>query len=158
MKPTSVVTAALMGLAVYLLLQFVFGMYGLVAHTVVSDYLDRSRDTLVRVRERREELQREVEALTGDAETIRIEARRIGIVASDEVVVRVDGRDRRPRYRYSSGEQPLEVPWPRDNRPLFRAVGFATTLLVLLVYLLGSPPPRRRPARDEEWEIEITER
>ena len=158
MKPTSVVTAALMGLAVYLLLQFVFGTYGVVAHAVISDYLERSQVALTRVRERRDEFQREVDSLTGDVETIRVEARRIGIVASDEIVVRVDGRERRPTYRYSPGEQPLEVPWPRDNRPLFRAGGFAVTLLVLLVNLLGSPPPRRRTAREEEWEVEITDR
>lgn len=160
MKPSSVVTAALMGLAVYFLLQFVFGTYGVVAYAVMSDYLERSREALETALERRTEFQSEVDSLTVDAEQIRVEARRIGFVDEDEIVVRIDGRERVSAFEYDPGSLPVDVPWPRDNRPLFRSIGLAVTLLILLLHLLGTPPnavPSRR-VRDEEWEIEIGSR
>lgn len=157
MKPSSMVTAALTGLAVYFLLQFVFGAYGVVAYSVVSDYLDRSRDALTQAQGQQLVFQREIDSLTMDSERILVEARAIGIVGDNEVVVRINGRPRTPVYRYDPGALPTDVPWPRDNRPLFRSIGLAASLLILLLHLLSAPAPERMPRglRDEEWEIEI---
>lgn len=157
MKPSSVMTAALSGLVVYLLLQIVFGMYGVIATGVMTEYLEASRRDLLDAQEQRVRFQQEIESLTTDEERIRIEARAIGMVDDTDVVVRVNGYQRAPRYSYDPGVLPVEIPWPRDNRPLFRSIGLATALLVMLLYLLrvpqSVPPPRR--ARDEEWDVEI---
>jgi len=157
MKPSSLVIAALSGFFVYLLLQIVFGMYGVIATDVLTTYLEESRTDLAIAREYRSRFQQEIDSLTTDEEQIRIEARAIGMVDDSEVVLRINGHRRIPAYRYDPGVLPVEIPWPRDNRPLFRSIGFAAALLVMLLYLLNVPKsaPSPRRVRDDEWDVEI---
>jgi cell division protein FtsB len=156
MKLASAVIAGLTAITVYLSLQLVFGSYGVIAHSVVSEYLDRSEEALEVAVQRRNDLQREIASLTADRETIRVEARRIGFVAPDETLVRVAGRDRHTAFRYALGSLPADVPIPRDNRPLFRSIALAAALIVLIVAFLRAPEDTPRPGRrDEEWEIEV---
>ncbi len=159
MKPSSVLIALLLGISVYLLLQLSFGTHGIVARSVLLDYLVDAESALSDAQLQGAELQREIESLTSDPERIIIEARRIGMVGEREVIVRLDGYGRLPAYQYQPGSLPTDVPWPSDNRPLFRSIALAVTLFVLLIYLFKTPATQQLPKRrDDEWEIHVDER
>lgn len=158
MKLWSLLYAALIGLGTYLLLELFFGSYGLVAYRLMTEHVTIARTELTALEDRHEELSRQVRLLTAEAETIRLEARDSGLVAENEYVVRIDGREPRPRHRYLPGSLPPAVPETRDNRPLFRSIGLAVALVYILVDALASQPslsfvPRRR--RDHRWDVEV---
>ncbi|TVR69410.1 MAG: septum formation initiator family protein [Spirochaetaceae bacterium] len=138
MKPSWLVIAALLGLGVYLALELLFGPYGFIAYRQLERFRERSVLELNELHRQTEELQRQVRMLTTDAETIRMEARDIGLVGRNEVVLRLENRDPRPRHRYMPGTVPAEMTRVRDNRPLFRSVGFTVFLVALLVPLVGT--------------------
>lgn len=152
MKASLLIPATLMGLTVYLLLEVIFGQYGIIAYHRLDDFRDRSVLELAEIKDQTRVLQRQVRLLTTDRETVRLEARDIGFVATDEMVLRVQNRDPRLRHRYQPGALPSRFPQVRDNRPLFRSVGFAVFLLTLLFDLsawgrLRAAPGRRYGAR-----------
>jgi cell division protein FtsB len=157
MKASSLITATLMGLGIYLLLELIFGQYGLISHRALNSFHQDSLMEQDMLQKQTDFLQRQVRLLTTDAETIRLEAREIGFVARDEVVLRLEGRDPRPRHRYQPGALPSRVPRVRDNRPLFRSVGFTVFLLTLLVQITGLRAVRlpkrtsRRSRQDGPW-------
>ena len=129
--------ATLLGLGVYLVLELLFGPYGVIAFNQLERFRDRSVLELNELHRQTADLQLQVRMLTTDAETIRLEARDIGLVGQNEVVLRLENRDPRPRHRYMPGTVPAKISPVRDNRPLFRSVGFTAFLLTLLVQLLG---------------------
>lgn len=137
MKLSWLVIAALLGLGVYLSLELLFGPYGLVAYHQLERFRERSLVEFEVLHRQTAELQRQVRMLTTDAETIRLEARDIGLVAANEVVVRLENRDPRPRHRYMPGTLPAQMKQVRDNRPLFRSLGLTVFLLSLLIPLAG---------------------
>lgn len=158
MKPWSLLCAALIGLASYFTLELFFGSYGLVAYRLMEDYRAVARDELEHIAERHAALERQIRLLSGNAETIRLEARDSGLIRPDEYVVRIEGREPRPRHRYLPGSLPPAVPVSRDNRPLFRSIALAVSLVFLLVDTLSFQPRmftlHRR--RDEgSWEVEV---
>ncbi|MFW5693756.1 MAG: FtsB family cell division protein [Alkalispirochaeta sp.] len=160
MKLWSVVIAALVGVAAYLLLELFFGSYGFVAFELMEEYVDLSNQELQELEERHASLQEQVRQLTTSRETIRLEARDSGLVRTDEYVVRIEGREPRPRHRYSPGSLPPVVPRTRDNRPLFRSIGVAVALVYILVDALAAHPnsmasPGRRRARESAWDVEV---
>jgi cell division protein FtsB len=158
MKLWSLVLSAFVGVAAYLLLELFFGSYGLVSYQLLSEHSLRAREGLAELEAHHDELEQQVRLLTTDAETIRIEARDSGLVGSDEIVLRVAGREPRPRHRYMPGSLPPTVPQTRDNRPLFRAIGLAVALVYILVDALRVPPALtifRRTRRHGEWKIEV---
>ncbi|MCG8478184.1 MAG: septum formation initiator family protein [Spirochaetales bacterium] len=158
MKLSSLLTALLLGIASYLAFEIIFGSYGVIAYRLMDEYADGNRARLESLYARREELLRQVHLLTTDAETLRIEARDSGLIARDEYVLRIVGREARSVYRYSPGAFPDALPRTRDNRPLFRAIGLTVALLYLLIDIIITRPRRDRvvPRRaDDEWEVEI---
>jgi cell division protein FtsB len=158
MKLWSLVLSALVGVAAYLLLELFFGSYGLVSYRILSEHARRAEEGLAELQEHHDELGQQVRLLTTDIETIRIEARDSGLIAGDEIVLRVAGREPRPRHRYMPGSLPPTVPQARDNRPLFRAIGLAVALVYILVDALRVPPALtifRRTRRQDEWKIEV---
>lgn len=159
MKISSLLTALLLGIASYLAFELLFGSYGVIAYRLMDEYADGNRLRLESLYTRQEELLRQVHLLTTDAETLRIEARDSGLVASDEYVLRIVGREPRSVYRYVPGAPPDSLPRTRDNRPLFRAIGLTISLLYILIDIIITRPRTdhvaRRRAGDDEWEVEI---
>lgn len=154
MKPSWLVVATFLGLGTYLFLELLVGQYGLVAFRVLQRFRERAVVELEEVQDRTELLRREVRLLTTDGETVHLEARDIGLVGENEVVVRIGERDPRSRHRYQPGAVPARMPRVRDHRPLFRSIGFSVFLIVLLVELVGVRGPaawiRRRKKRRRE--------
>ncbi len=138
MKPTWFVTSTLAGLGVYLLLELVFGQYGMIAFRTMEEFRSKAAQELEVLQRQTLDLQRQVRLLTTDSETIRLEARDIGLVGMEEIVVRLENHETRPRHRYQPGAVPSRMPRIRDNRPLFRSLGFTVFLVTLLVQLIGS--------------------
>tara|TARA_B100000614_G_scaffold253583_1_gene267677 strand:- start:247 stop:744 length:498 start_codon:yes stop_codon:yes gene_type:complete len=158
MKLWSLLFAALVGLGTYLTLELFFGSYGFVAQGLLEEYIQVSEADLARVEERHAALQRQVQQLTTEAETIRLEARDSGLVAPDEYVLRIEGRQPRPRHRYLPGALPPVMPETRDNRPLFRSIGLAVALVYILVDSLAAQPQLvllRRRREDGRWDVEV---
>lgn len=160
MKLWSLVIAALVGVATYLLLELFFGSYGFVAYELMDEYVALSNQELQELEERHAALRQQIRQLTTSRETIRIEARDSGLIASDEYVVRIEGREPRPRHRYMPGSLPPTIPGTRDHRPLFRSIGVAVALVYLLVDALAFQPkpagkPRRRRSTAATWEVEV---
>lgn len=158
MKPWSLLCAALIGIASYFTLELFFGSYGLVAYRLMEDYRAVAREELEHIAEHHAELERQIRLLSTDSETIRLEARDSGLVLPDEYVVRIEGREPRPRHRYLPGSLPPAIPVSRDNRPLFRSIALAVSLVFLLVDTLSVQPRlftmHRR--RDEGlWDVEV---
>lgn len=141
------VVATLMGLGVYLVLELLFGNYGIIAYRSLERFRDKAVIELEDLRRQTSELQRQVRRLTTDSETVRLEARDIGLVGRDDVVIRLENRDPRPRHRYEPGAMPVSPPRVRDNRPLFRSLGFTVFLLTLLVQVAAT---RNNAGRQEE--------
>jgi cell division protein FtsB len=153
MKLTSVLIGALIGLATYLTLELIFGSYGHIAYQRLEAYVAEARRDLASVQERHRDLQDRIRLLRRSAEAVRLEARDVGIVAPDEYVVRIEGREPRPRHRYMPGTIPGRIPEVRDNRPLFRSIAVAIALVYLLVDVVAHQPVRaatRRARRREE--------
>ncbi|MFP4151423.1 MAG: septum formation initiator family protein [Alkalispirochaeta sp.] len=159
MKRTSLLGIALFGVGTYLLLELLFGSYGVFAHHMMERYLLEAEEDLAELEERRNELRQQVDLLTGDGETIRLEARDIGFIESDERIIRLEGHEPRPRHRYLPGTTPKPVPVPRDNRPLFRAIALALSLVALIVETLrhttGDVLPRREGRGGSEWDVDV---
>ncbi len=160
MKLWSLVIAALLGVATYLLLELFFGSYGFVAYDLMGEYVELSSQELQELEERHDALRDQIRQLTTSRETIRLEARDSGLVGSDEYVIRIDGREPRPRHRYSPGSLPPVIPRTRDNRPLFRSIGVAVALVYILVDTLAFQPHpailhRRRRGKNSEWDVEV---
>ncbi len=158
MKISSLLTALLLGIASYLAFELLFGSYGVIAYRLMDEYADGNRVRLESLYARQEELLRQVHLLTTDAETLRIEARDSGLVAGDEYVLRIVGREARSVYRYTPGALPDALPRTRDNRPLFRAIGLTISLLYLLIDIIITRPRSDRAVlrrNDEDWEVEI---
>ena len=160
MKASSLITASFMGLGIYLLLELVFGQYGFISYRALDSFHRNAISELDSLKRQTDALQLQVRLLTTDAETIRLEAREIGFVARDEVVLRLEGRDPRPRHRYQPGALPSRVSRVRDNRPLFRSVGFTVFLVTVLVQLTGvqlfRKPGSRRRQRDREGSDDLS--
>ncbi len=153
---------ALLGVSTYLLLELLFGSYGVVAYRVVTDYVQEAEAQLVELRETHDELERLARRLSSDRETVRLEARDVGYIREDEVVVRVEGHQPRPRHRYYPGAIPVAPPPLQDNRPLFRAIALVVSLVALLVKTLLTTAGLESPhagapgtKRDEQWDIEV---
>lgn len=149
------VLATLLGLGVYLVLELLFGPYGLLAYQKLERFHEKTVLELIDLNSRSRDLHLQVRMLTTDSETVRLEARDIGLVGANDVVLRLENRDPRPRHRYMPGTLPPEIPRVRDNRPLFRSVGFAVFLVMILAQLAGTrnpgqSPPRVRPAESDE--------
>jgi cell division protein FtsB len=158
MKLSSVLTASLLGLAIYLTLELFFGSYGLVAQQLMEGYVSDAERRLEELQERHDAFASQIVALTTDRETVRLEARDIGLVGPNEYVLRIDGREPRPRHRYAPGGPPPVVPNTRDYRPLFRSISLAMALVFILVDTLATQPRvlvlhRRRD--DARWDIEV---
>ncbi|POR01804.1 hypothetical protein AU468_07565 [Alkalispirochaeta sphaeroplastigenens] len=149
MKSSWFVLALALGLGSYLLLELVFGQSGLIAYGAMEKARHQARLEMEAMQEQTAALERYIGLLTTDAETIRLEARDIGYVGPDEVVLRVEGRDARLRHRYQPGIMPSPLPRIRDNRPLFRSVGFTVFLLITLIDLVRLPGEARRSSRRE---------
>ena len=158
MKFSSLLTAALIGITTYLTLELFFGSYGVVAYRLMEEYVDLSRGELAELEAQHEQLNRRVRLLKSEAETIRLEARDVGLVAENEYVLRIEGREPRPRHRYMPGSIPPVIPRPRDNRPLFRSIGLAVALVYMLVDTLTIQPQLafvRRRKDETGWEVEV---
>jgi cell division protein FtsB len=160
MKLWSLVIATLVGVATYLLLELFFGSYGFVAYDLMNDYVVLSNQELQELEERHAELRQQIRQLTTSRETIRLEARDSGLVGPDEYVVRIEGREPRPRHRYSPGSLPPVIPRTRDNRPLFRSIAVAVALVYILVDALAFHPKptglhRRRRTTRSVWDVEV---
>ncbi|MEX2445378.1 MAG: septum formation initiator family protein [Alkalispirochaeta sp.] len=160
MKLWSLVIATLVGVATYLLLELFFGSYGFVAYDLMNDYVALSNQELEELEERHAALRDQIRRLTTSRETIRLEARDSGLVAPDEYIVRIEGREPRPRHRYSPGSLPPVIPETRDNRPLFRSIGVAVALVYILVDALAFHPNptalhRRRRTTGSSWDVEV---
>lgn len=147
MKSYPIVAATLLGVAVYFSLELLFGSTGFIAHQALEEYHGQVSADLERVRDANAELQRQIDRLRSDPEEIRIVARDVGLVEPDERIIRIEGRDRFPRQRLSPGPAVREAPRIADNRPLFRAIGLATTLVFLLAHLFSEPLAARRRRR-----------
>lgn len=162
MKPSSLLGAGLVGLSVYLLLELIFGSTGLVAYQNLVEHRRLAGEELAQVELLQVELRREIDALTSDPETIRAEGRDIGLVAPDEVVVRIEGRIAHIRRSYLPGSLPSPYVPAADRRPLFRTIALMLALVTLFVDLVGVPrsplafvrSPRRQAG---EWDIEVEE-
>jgi len=156
MKRTSLLGIALFGVGIYLLLELLFGSYGVFAYRMMERYLLEAENDLAELEVRRADLERQVQMLTSDGETIRLEARDIGFIEQNERIIRLEGHEPRPRHRYLPGTTPQPVPVPRDNRPLFRAIALALSLVALIVDTLrhttGEITPRRRR---NEWDVDV---
>jgi len=160
MKLWSLVIAVLVGVATYLLLELFFGSYGFVAYELVGEYVELSSQEFAELEERHAALQEQIRQLTTSRETIRLEARDSGLVGPNEYVIRIEGREPRPRHRYSPGSLPPVIPRTRDNRPLFRSIGVAVALVYILVDALASQPNpvtfhRRRRGGRSSWDVEV---
>jgi cell division protein FtsB len=160
MKLWSLVIAALVGVATYLLLELFFGSYGFVAYELMDDYVTLSNQELEELEERHAALRQQIRQLTTSRETIRLEARDSGLVGPDEYVVRIEGREPRPRHRYSPGSLPPVIPRTRDNRPLFRSIAVAVALVYILVDAVAFHPKpagfhRRRSTARSVWDVEV---
>ena len=149
MRAYPILTATLMGVAVYFSLELLFGSTGFIAHQALREYQGQVNSDLEHVRSTNTELKQRIERLRSDPEEIRVAARDIGLVEEDVQVVRIEDRDRFPRQRISPGPTVRASPEIADNRPLFRAIGLATTLIFLLVYLFSEPITARRRRRME---------
>ncbi|SIQ71957.1 Cell division protein FtsB [Alkalispirochaeta americana] len=147
MKSSWFVLALSLGLGAYLLLELVFGQSGLIAYRAMEEARRQTNLEMKELQEQTSALERYVRLLTTDAETIRLEARDIGYVGDDEFVLRVEGRDARLRHRYQPGLRPSPLPRIRDNRPLFRSVGFTVFLLIALADLVRLPGGIKKSSR-----------
>jgi cell division protein FtsB len=158
MKRTSLLGIALFGVGIYLLLELLFGSYGVFAYRMMERYLVEAENDLAELEERRTDLERQVQMLTGDGETIRLEARDIGFIERNERIIRLEGHEPRPRHRYLPGTTPQPVPVPRDNRPLFRAIALALSLVALIVETLRHTTGEISPhqgRRRHEWDVDV---
>jgi cell division protein FtsB len=157
MKLSSLLSITLLGVITYLLLELVFGSYGIMAYAVLEKYAREAETELADLEARHDELQRQARNLAGDRETVRLEARDIGFVLSNEVIVRIEGHEPRPRHRYMPGAAPASPPRPKDNRPLFRAIALVVTLVGILVETLRNTTHTEsaRPKGRERWGVEV---
>lgn len=157
MNRTSLPVALLVGVGTYLVLELLAGSYGVFSYRSLLGHAAEARIQLDAVALRASELRALERSLTADPETIRVEARDVGLVGRDEVVIRIAGRDRRSMHRYVPGQLPLPVPQPSDRRPFHRGLALAVALAYLLVDLVASRPTasgRRGAAPDESDPIE----
>ncbi len=157
MKLSSLLSITLLGVITYLLLELVFGSYGIMAYKVLERYAREAETQLAELETRHAQLQSQARNLAGDRETVRLEARDIGFVQNNEVIVRLEGHEPRPSHRYLPGPAPVSPPLPKDNRPLFRAIALVVALVGILVETLRStartelPKPKGR----HRWSVEV---
>lgn len=156
MKLSSLLGITLSGLLTYLLLEIVFGSYGLLAFYAMEEYARNAEAQLAELEETQAELRGTVYRLTTDRETIRLEARDIGFIRPEETVVRLEGHNPRQRHRYMPGTTPPPIPVTRDNRPLFRALSLALTLIALFVETVRTTSRKTLPTRRrDDWDVEV---
>jgi cell division protein FtsB len=144
-----------MAWASYLALELVFGMYGFVAYDELEEFRHLAKLDLTKIQEQQQELEQTVTSLTTDPETIILEARDIGLISPNEVVLRVSGHDPRRRHQYVTGSYPRVRNTVRDNRPLFRTAAVVIFLAVLCLEILlgdasGQKPWHTKSSRTSE--------
>jgi cell division protein FtsB len=157
MKLATVATAALFGLASYLMLELVFGSYGVIPYGTLERRVEHAEMDLAAVRAHQRALENEVRLLTTDPERIVLEAREIGLVGANESIVRISGWEPRSSHRAQAGTLPAPRPVPEDHRSLFRSIALALTLVVILVDTFSGTVtlPRRSRRREDEWDVEL---
>lgn len=136
MRASSLVFALLTAWAAYLVLELLFGVYGFVAFEKLEEFHRTAKADLHAIQEQQQELERTVQSLTSDPETIVLEARDIGLISPNEVVLRVSGHDPRRRHQYVTGAYPRVRGTVRDNRPLFRTAAVVIFLIALCLEIL----------------------
>ena len=136
MKSLPFVVSSLFGLTVYLILELLFGSYGLVAYKVVEGYVAEVEDISRGVALREAELNSEITRLRTDSEAIREAAYDLGLVSNGEGIIRVSGYSVRRNRAYNPGRTVPAMREIADNRPLFRGIGLASALLLLITLLL----------------------
>lgn len=157
MRFSSLLSITLLGVATYLFLELFFGSYGVLAYTVVNDYVQVAEERLDELKTRQAELELLAQRLSNDREMVRLEARDVGFIQGNEIIVRVEGHEPRPRHRYLPGTTPAASPHPRDNRPLFRTIALVVILAALLVEVLRSTTRAELPERKrtDRWNVEV---
>lgn len=157
MRLSSLLSITLLGVVTYLFLELIFGSYGVLAYAVVNDYVQSAEEQLDELKARHAELELLAQRLSADREMVRLEARDIGFIQENEVIVRVEGHQPRQRHRYLPGATPSAPPHPRDNRPLFRTIALVVVLVGLLVDVLRTATRTEVPKRrhDDRWSVEV---
>lgn len=135
MKASSLAAPALAAWLVYLILELLFGVSGVVAFRALEETRERAREDIALVQERRRYLEQTIRGLTTDPQMIILEARDLGLVSPEDRIFRVQGHDARPVHRYIPGSVPRPVVSVRDNRPLFRALALAVFLALVTISL-----------------------
>lgn len=127
--------AALAGIICYLLLEFVFGPAGVLAYQDALTHRTRLEEHIAELELIGEEFQSHITGLRTDSETIRVAARRMGLVEAGEQMVYVEGYAS-PSAPSSAGTV-LARPVPyADHRPFLRALALSIAIALYLVLVI----------------------
>lgn len=136
MKLLPFVASGLFGLTVYLTLELLLGSYGLVAYRAVESYSREVYAAEQSISLRETELETEILNLRTDREAVRREAHDLGLIGDGEGIIRVTGYSLSRTHSYDPGRTAPPMRKIADNRPLFRGLGLAAALVLLIPLLI----------------------
>lgn len=147
--------AVVVGLAVYLVLNLLFGPAGSREMSRLSSQRAKLEANLAELKRINRDLEADVEALRSDPEEIRMRARRLGYYATDEWVIRFEGYDGGAQPR-SPGREVRARRSRTDASSLIRSAAVSAGLLTGIVLLFTERLRQSRVSRREKRESEET--
>jgi hypothetical protein len=138
--------AAYIGYFMYSLLVYFWGHSGLAAQHQLIAHEAELLQNIGELEEIRTDLESSRDLLLFDTEEIRLLARRLGYLEADQVRIIIEGTERR-NTRHTLGRVLRELPAIQANLSVFRAVGFAISLICAIAILLFGMKSRDRIIR-----------
>ena len=135
--------AAYIGYFMYSLLVFFWGFSGIIASKQLSDHREELLHNIVSLETIQDELASNRDQLLYDNDEIRLLARKLGYLESDQYSVVIDGVDRK-RVGHTLGRVIRSLNYTQPNLTFFRAIGFSVALLSIICVLLFGMKRRDR--------------